>query len=88
MEIDLRDIIWPVSVLRCYEALARLEPGQDLAIAISDRDVVNNVILLIKSRPELEFDQCGESHNYHIRVRRRLENQPAAAAEPNRATAK
>jgi TusA-related sulfurtransferase len=87
MEIDLKDLIWPVSVLQCHEALARLEPGQNLAIAISDPDVVNNVILLIKSRPELEFDQFGESHNYQIRVRRRLENQPAAA-EPNRATAK
>ena len=86
MEIDLRDIIWPVSVLQCHEALSRLQPGQDLAITVSDPDVVDNIVLLIKSRPELEFDQFREPHSYRIRVRRRMENQNAAAA-PNRARA-
>lgn len=86
MEIDLRDIIWPVSVLRCHEALGRLQPGQDLAITVSDSDVADNIVLLIKSRPELAFDQCREPHSYRIRVRRRMENQ-YAAAEPNRAGA-
>lgn len=70
MEIDLRDMVWPVSVIQCNEALARLEPGHDLAITISDPDVVDNVILLIKSRPDLRFDQCRKSDSYQLHVNR------------------
>lgn len=83
MEIDLRDIIWPVSVLQCYQALSRLEKGESLTIVLSDSDVADNIVLLIKSRPELELDQRRGSHSCHIHVRRRAENQ-SAAAKPNR----
>jgi TusA-related sulfurtransferase len=87
MEINLRDIVWPASVIQCNEALTRLKTGEDLGIIVSDPDVVDNIVLLIKSRPELEFDQCRESHSYRISVRRRLENQPVVT-EPIRATTK
>lgn len=82
MEIDLRDIVWPVSVIRCNEALARLEPGQDLAFTISDPDVVENVILLIKSRPDFRFDQCRKSDTYQLHVNRLATNW-RTGADPN-----
>jgi TusA-related sulfurtransferase len=87
MEINLKGIVWPVSVIQCNEAITRLKPGEDLGIIVSDPDVVENIVLLIKSRPELVFDQCRESHSYRISVRWRLENQQIVT-EPIRATTK
>ena len=85
MEIDLRDIVWPVSVIQCNEALTRLEPGDDLTITVSDPDVVHNVVLLINSRPDLRFDQCRKSDSYQINVHR-LATDPRTGAEPNPST--
>ena len=70
MEINLRDIVWPVCVIQCNEALTRFEPGEDLTITVSDPDVVDNIVLLIRSRPDLQFDQCQEAESYHISVHR------------------
>jgi TusA-related sulfurtransferase len=70
MEIDLRDIVWPVSVIQCNEALTRLEPGDDLTITVSDPDVVQNVVLLINSRLDLRFDQYRRSDSYQLHVNR------------------
>lgn len=79
MEIDLTDIVWPVCVIQCNEALTRLEPGDDLTITVSDPDVVHNIVLLIKSRPDLQFDQHRESRSFRIRVHRLTANQKTTA---------
>jgi TusA-related sulfurtransferase len=79
MEIDLRDMVWPVSVIQCNEVLTRLEPGDDLTITVSDPDVVHNVVLLIKSRPDLRFDQCRKSDSYQLNVHRLAMDQRTGA---------
>jgi TusA-related sulfurtransferase len=79
MEIDLKDIAWPVSVIRCSEALSRLEPGGDLTIRVCDPDVVHNVVLLINSRPDLRFDQCRKSDSFQLNVHRLTLNQRTGA---------
>ena len=61
MEINLSDIVWPVSVLRCHEALKQLQPGEGLTLIVCDPGVVENILLLIKSQPELRFKQCQEA---------------------------
>jgi TusA-related sulfurtransferase len=77
MEINLRDIVWPVCVIQCSEALARLEPGDDLTITVSDPDVVHNIVLLINSRPDLRFDQSRTADSYRLDVHRLATNQRA-----------
>jgi TusA-related sulfurtransferase len=77
MEINLTDIVWPVSVLRCDEALKQLQPGEDLTLTVCDPGVVKNILLLIKSQPDLRFKQCQESESYQITVHRMGNNQHA-----------
>jgi TusA-related sulfurtransferase len=81
MEINLNDIVWPVSVIQCNEALARLEPGEDLTITVSDPDVVHNIVLLIRSRSDLQFDQHQDSDTFQISVHRPAAN-PGTTADP------
>jgi TusA-related sulfurtransferase len=79
MEIDLRDMVWPVSVIQCNETLTRLEPGDDLTITVSDPDVFHNIVLLINSRPDLRFDQCRKSDSYQLNVHRLAMDQRTGA---------
>jgi TusA-related sulfurtransferase len=75
MEINLKDIVWPVCVIQSNEALTRLEPGEDLTFTVNDPDVVDNIVLLIKSRSDLEFDQSLKKGTYEISVHRRMSRQ-------------
>ncbi len=70
MEIDLSDIVWPVCMLQCNEALTRLPPGEDLIITVCDPDVVTNILLLIKSQPDLRSTNFKEAEFYRISVHR------------------
>jgi TusA-related sulfurtransferase len=78
MEINLKEIVWPVNVIQCNEALAQLEPGDYLTITVSDLDVIDNIVMLIKSRPDLEFDQSRENEEYRIRVCRQTKSSTVA----------
>jgi TusA-related sulfurtransferase len=70
MEINLSNMVWPGCVLRCNEALAQLQPGEDLTITLIDHDVVDNILLLIKSKPDLRSIASRESESYRITVHR------------------
>lgn len=80
MELNLIGIGWPVCVIQCHETLTRLQPGEDLIIIVSDSDVVDNIVLLIKSQPDLTFEHCQESHGCRISVRR-LKRDPHAGTD-------
>jgi TusA-related sulfurtransferase len=82
MEINLGDMVWPMCVLRCNEALTRLQPGEDLTITVGDPDVVNNVLLLIKSQPDfrsMKSFKSQESGCHRITVHRMEINQDGGA---------
>jgi len=81
MEIDLSDMVWPVSVIRCNEVLNRLQPGEDAVLIVEDPDVVNNIRLLLLSRQAIESEVRQESKGYRIRVHRRKAD-PAVASKP------
>jgi TusA-related sulfurtransferase len=70
MEIDLRNIVWPVCVLRCNEVLTQLQSGEELVITVCDPDVVKNVLLLIKSQADLRSTQSQEKEFQRITVHR------------------
>jgi TusA-related sulfurtransferase len=85
MEINLSDIVWPVCVLRCHEALKQLQPGEDLNLTVCDPDVVHNILLLIKSQPDLRFKQSQQLESYRIMVHRKGKKQYAGAGPTQRA---
>jgi TusA-related sulfurtransferase len=85
MEINLSDIVWPASVLRCSEALKQLQPGEDLTLTVCDPDVVHNILLLIKSQPDLRFKQSQQSESYRIMVHRMGKKQHTGAGPTQRA---
>jgi TusA-related sulfurtransferase len=86
MEIDLSELVWPVCVLRCNEVLTQLQPGEELVITLCDPDVVKNVLLLVKSQPDLRSTQSQEKEFHRITVHRMKASQEDGAHPVQRTT--
>ncbi len=70
MEMNLTNIGWPASVLRCNEALNQLQPGAELILTVCDPGVIASILMLIKSQADLRFQQYRQSGSYRIVVHR------------------
>jgi hypothetical protein len=66
MEFSLRDIVWPVRVIQCRGAVARIESGEDLTITVSDSDMVHHIVFPINSRPDFQFEQCRKPDSFQL----------------------
>lgn len=88
MEIDLRPMSWPLSVLRCHEALGQIPPDHALTIRVGDPGVCRNVLLLIRSRADLRYRRVREPDHWRITVRRGAPRpqSPGAGAPPEQGT--
>jgi TusA-related sulfurtransferase len=84
MDLNLRDMIWPVCVLRCNEALVGLSPGEALTLAVGDPGVVHNILLLIGSQPDLHYTQVREADYWTITVHRRSRQAEGGTGPPSR----
>jgi TusA-related sulfurtransferase len=70
MEMNLTEIAWPLSVLQCNEALNQLQPGEELNLTVRDPGVIANIVLLIKSREDLRFQQFRQSGSHRLMIHR------------------
>ena len=68
MEFDLRGTEWPECVIRCNDALARLQPGKDVVFIVEGADVLSNILLLVKSKPNCTYvqSQCADFYQIHV----------------------
>lgn len=70
MEMNLSDIGWPECMIQCNDALAGLQPGEDLIFTVGDADVLNNMLLLIRNKRNVRCVVYRLSSFYQIRVNR------------------
>ncbi len=69
-DINLTDIPWPVSLLRCNQCLGKMRPGDERIIILEDVSLKDNLILLFNAMPELSF-QVRESRGvYHMNIKK------------------
>lgn len=46
--LDLRGVISPLNLLKCKSCLKSMEKGEILEVMLADRDVVKDLILIVK----------------------------------------
>jgi TusA-related sulfurtransferase len=46
--LDLRGVISPLNLLKCKSCLKAMEKGEILEVMLADRDVVKDLILIVK----------------------------------------
>ena len=50
-KIDIRNLDWPLNILKCKQQLNTLERGDRIEILAKDRDVVKSLVALIRQSP-------------------------------------
>ena len=68
LEINLIGMPWPVNLLRCSRQTEAMEPGDELAITLNDKDVKDSLIQLLLAIPNLSFQVADADCGYTISV--------------------
>ena len=66
--LDLADIPWPVSVLKCNSLMDVLKPRDALDVTMNDGNVFKNLVLLFGALPDTELTARHADKGYEIRL--------------------
>lgn len=69
MELNLSEIVWPICLLKCNATLQQMKPGGHLLINVEDADMVDNLVKIITSYPDLTHDVVKADGSCQIMVR-------------------
>lgn len=76
--LDLADIPWPVSILKCNSLLDVMAPGDAMDVMMNDGDVFKNLVLLLGALPDTELTARHVGKGYEIRLVKRTRYQNGA----------
>ena len=65
-QLDLRDMEWPISILKCNEEIDGLQPGEALDVFVAHMDVVENLSLILAKQGDIRFEMVKKSNFYEI----------------------
>lgn len=72
IKIDLTDISWPGSLLKCNKMVAQMKRGDHLVAMLKDKHVTENLIMLFKGQIDLAYDVKNSGKCYEISVVRKF----------------
>jgi len=55
-ELNLVDISWPISILKCSRRVDMMVPGEKLVVSLKNADTMESLVTLLKTMPEFEYD--------------------------------
>ncbi len=64
--INLSDIPWPESILKCSTLLDAMKPKETLTVTMTDGDVFKNLVLLFGALPGTELTARHFDSGYEI----------------------
>ena len=76
--INLADIPWPVSILKCNQMLDALEPDEVLDLTLTDGDVFKNLMLLFGSLPDTELLARHTDAGYEVQLTKKAQRRVGA----------
>lgn len=68
VELDLRGVVLPISLLKCKTALMGMDPGENLDILINDPSVVEDLVKIIKRSQGMAVRPRREGDHYRLRI--------------------
>jgi hypothetical protein len=66
--LNLADIPWPVSILKCNNLLDVMAPNDAMDVVMNDGDVFKNLVLLLGALPDTELTARHADAGYKIRL--------------------
>jgi TusA-related sulfurtransferase len=68
--IDLNDVPWPVNLLKCHRHADEMQSGDEIIISLRDKEVKENLVLLLNTMPELRFHVSTAGKDFVINVKK------------------
>lgn len=61
--LDLVDVSWPISILKCSNRVDRMRPGEHMVVTVKDSDTRDSIVGLLGTLPEYDVtvrrtDEC------------------------------
>jgi TusA-related sulfurtransferase len=69
-KINLIGISWPVNLLHCSRQTDAMQPGDELIIAVADKDVKASLIQFLLAIHDVSFNVVNAGHGYTINVKK------------------
>lgn len=72
VELDLRGVVLPMTLLTCKSTIARLSPGDALDVLMRDPETAQDLVTIIERSGDHVDGVEREGDTYRVRVRRRM----------------
>ncbi len=69
--IDIREIAWPICVLKCKKEVSQLKKGEQIDVLVKDIDVVNNLVTLMEQLLDHSIEKLKENNHYRLIIKKR-----------------
>jgi len=70
-QLSLLDVPWPISILKCNQRLMEMPAGEQLDVILKDPFIKDNLVLLLNTMDDFEFDIRRVDEGFCLCVTRR-----------------
>jgi len=70
-QLSLVDLPWPLSILKCNQRIVEMVPGERLDVTVKESATKVNLVILLKTMADYEFDICFSHGCYRLSIRKR-----------------
>ena len=69
-KLNLVDVPWPISILKCNRRLDEMLPGEQLLVTLKDAGTMDNLTLLLSAMPDYEFGICNTKGCFSMQIKK------------------
>ena len=55
-KLNLVDISWPISILKCSQRVDMMVPGEQLVVSLKNTDTLDSLVTLLETMPDFDYD--------------------------------
>ena len=70
-QLNLVNLPWPLSILKCNRQMVEMVPGERLDVTVKESATKDNLVKLLKTMRGYEFEVCFSHGCYRLSIRKR-----------------
>ena len=69
--LNLVDVSWPISILKCNRQVDEMLPGDQMTVILADADTMDNLAMLLRTMPNVGFCICEKDDCFVMDIQKR-----------------
>ena len=70
-QLNIVDLPWPLSILKCNQRMVEMVPGERLDVTLKENAIKENLVILLETMTDYDYDICSSHGCYRLRVWKR-----------------